>query len=323
MSDGPGAAPPAVVIGEALTDVLVDSGGRRRGLPGGSPANVALGLGRLGHPVRFATRIGRDTNGDQLRRRLRDGGVLLAPGSVTERPTSTATALLDGSGSAAYDFDIAWAPSRQAVETVRTGPPAHLHTGSIATALPPGADAVFDAVGRAQESATTSYDPNLRPALLGPPGRERARVEQLVEVSDVVKASAEDLDWLYPGQGAERAAQRWATAGPAMVVLTLGDRGARAWWRHGSYRVPPVPVRVADTVGAGDAFMSCLVSSLLRAGLLGGSPACREALAAATDAALLPPPIVAALSLASRAAALTCGREGADPPTRKELTSLF
>jgi fructokinase len=313
-------AQPARVVGEALTDVLVGADGRGREVPGGSPANVALGLGRLGHPVRFATRIGPDRLGGLLRERLGGAGVELVPGCVDDGPTSTATATLDARGAATYDFDIAWALSREAVAAIGAGPPAHLHTGSIATALPPGADTVLAAVEAARDAATVSYDPNLRPALLGPPERERARVERLVSASDVVKASDEDLAWLYPGQDPDKVAARWARGGgPALVVLTLGARGARAWWRHGSHEMAPPPVRVVDTVGAGDAFTSGLLSSLLRAGLLGPAADARQALRAATSAKLLPDALTDALALAARAASLTCAREGADPPTLDEL----
>lgn len=216
---------PALVIGEALIDVLVEPGGRRREVPGGSPANVALGLGRLGHPVRFATRIGRDRYGDLLLRHLRESGVELTPGSVDGGPTSTATALLDSRGAATYDFDITWAPTPEAVGAVLTGAPAHVHTGSIATALTPGADTVLAAVETARAAATVSYDPNLRPALLGPPERERDRVERLVAASDVVKASDEDLAWLYPGRDAAEVASRWAEGGEL-----------RRWWCSRSAR---------------------------------------------------------------------------------------
>jgi fructokinase len=325
-------AEPALVIGEALTDVLVGPDGRRRGLPGGSPANVALGLGRLGHPVRFATRLGRDAFGRLLRAHLTAGGVALAPGAVDDAPTSTATALLDASGSATYEFDLDWRLSRRTADAVRTGPPAHVHTGSIAAALAPGADTVLALVEGARAAATVSYDPNLRPALLGPPEDERARVERLVAASDVVKASDEDLAWLYPGQDPAKAAARWAEDGPApggrgdgggpvLVVLTMGARGARAWWRHGTVAVPAPRVAVADTVGAGDAFTAGLLSGLLAAGLLGAGGAPRAALAAAAAGPALAAPVLDALTLAARAAALTCTREGADPPTAAELAA--
>lgn len=317
--------PPALVVGEALVDILAGPDGLRRSHPGGSPANVALGLGRLGHPVRLATRMGRDQAGHLLRRHLEDSGVGVAPGSVVAAPTSTATAVLDAAGAAHYTFDITWALSAAVEESLRDGPPAHVHTGSIATALPPGADDVLSALHTLRTSATVSYDPNLRPALLRSAERERERVEQLVAISDVVKASEEDLTWLCPGENIDETAARWARNGPALVVVTRGADGARAWWRHGYQDVAPVPVPVVDTVGAGDAFMAGLVSRLLHAGLLGGGPGAeaakaRAALRAVTDTDRLSAVLGDALTVAARAAALTCAREGADPPTTAELT---
>ncbi|MGW8780729.1 carbohydrate kinase family protein [Streptomyces sp. NPDC055796] len=329
----PGAAPaapatpaaPTLVIGEAITDVLTGEDGLRRSRPGGSPANVALGLARLGHPVRLATRIGRDGPGRDLHAHLRGSGVRLTPGSFTGGATSTATARLDAAGTAHYSFDITWDLPPAALGGP---PPSHLHTGSIATALAPGAERVFAAVEAARAGATVSYDPNVRPALLATADRERPRAERFVALSDVVKASGEDLDWLYPGRSPDEAARRWADgSGPALVVVTMGGAGARVFWPGGQCDVPATPVEVADTVGAGDAFMSGLLSGLLRTGLLAGAgPAAgpdaaraRTALRGATASARLDRRVASALSLAARAAALTCTREGADPPTRTEL----
>ncbi|MEU6344731.1 PfkB family carbohydrate kinase [Streptomyces sp. NPDC046977] len=123
-----------LVVGEALADVVVDADGERAH-PGGSPANTALGLARLGHRVELATRFGRDAYGELLRQHLTRSGVVLAPGSVSDGPTSTARAFLDEHGSAAYRFDIAWDPAPLRPPAV----PGHVHTGSVATALEPGA----------------------------------------------------------------------------------------------------------------------------------------------------------------------------------------
>jgi fructokinase len=338
--------PPALVIGEALIDVLAAPDGRRRAYPGGSPANVALGLARLDHPVLLATRVGRDHFGRLLRDHLGGSGVTLAAGSVVDSPTSTATARLDAQGAATYDVDIHWDLPPSVVELARSGRIAHLHTGSIAASLAPGAARVLAAVHAARPRATVSYDPNLRPALLGPPEAERPRVEELVAASDVVKASSEDLAWLYPGQDVHEVAARWARSGPSLVVLTFGGAGARALWRHGQHDLPATPVQVADTVGAGDAFMAALLSGLLQADLLGpdaaGLDAGREVagpdaaaseaaaagrwargrLRAATGGSLLPAALAHALAFAGRAAALTCTRPGADPPTTAEMAAL-
>ncbi|GHE29028.1 carbohydrate kinase family protein [Streptomyces vinaceus] len=326
------ATTPTLVIGEAITDVLTGEDGVQRARPGGSPANVALGLARLGHPVRLATRIGRDGPGRELHAHLRSSGVVLTPGSHTDGPTSTATARLDAAGTAHYGFDITWDLPPGALD----GPaPAHVHTGSLATVLAPGAERVFAAVEAARAGATVSYDPNIRPALLADPERERQRAERFVALSDVVKASEEDLGLLRPGRSPDETARRWVEGsregrGPALVVVTMGGAGARVFWPGGRCEVPATAVGVADTVGAGDAFMAGLLSGLLRTGLLAsagppgapgapGAARARTALREATARALLDPRVGSALSLAARAAALTCTREGADPPTHTEL----
>ncbi|RAG85976.1 carbohydrate kinase [Streptacidiphilus pinicola] len=315
-------------MGEALVDVLTGDQGELRPTPGGSPANVALGLARLGRPVRLATRTGDDTYGALVRDHLTRDGVLLVDGATDANPTATATVTFRQNGSARYDFALHWQLSTATTAALHGGTGyAHLHTGSLATALAPGAAQVLAAVRAARPWATVSYDPNLRPTLLDGPEVERPRVEALVDLADLVKASEEDLDWLYPDLGAARAAADWAQRGPSLVVLTRGDAGATAFWPHGSYEVPAVPVDVADTVGAGDAFMSGLLHGLLAAGLLGGDgtrdqvPG-RAALRAATRSAQTPDRVPTALRLAALAAAVTCGRPGADPPTAAELRSL-
>ncbi|WP_240361717.1 carbohydrate kinase [Streptomyces sp. MBT27] len=314
-----------LVIGEALMDVLVLPDGSEVARPGGSPANVALGLGRLGRRPQLATHIGGDSLGKETHARLAESGVRLTEGSVQAGTTSSATARLDRAGSATYEFDIRWAPARSAILPTLVGMPSHLHTGSIATALAPGADLVLAAVREAHGSATISYDPNLRPALLRGPVAERPRIEQLVSLSDVVKASEEDLAWLYPARAPTDVAREWATAGPALVVLTLGAEGAHAHWRGGDLVVPGRQVEVVDTVGAGDAFMAGLLSGLMSRGLLaeGHGPAAgkqaRQRLHRAIAAPDPTPDLAPALDLAARVAAFTCTREGADPPTLVEL----
>jgi fructokinase len=298
-----------LVIGEALVDIVVSPDGSVREHVGGSPANVALGLARLGYDVELATHIGPDERGDRVRGHLERDGVRLRDGSITAERTPTATATIDAAGVASYTFDLEWdLPSE-----LGPGTATHVHVGSIATSLRPGAAQVRRIVSEAHRQATVSYDPNLRPVLLGPAATEQQGVEELVAVSDVVKASDEDLAWLYPGSSVDDVLWQWAASGPSLVVVTLGSAGARALVRGDLVSVPPRVVDVADTVGAGDSFMAALVSGLLDAGLLGG-PDGRLALAAADSAAVGP-----ALARAIDVAAITCSRAGADPPYRREL----
>ncbi len=300
-----------LVVGEALVDIVQRADGTVDRHPGGSPANVALGLARLGHPVRFATRTGHDDDGTSVRNHLTGNGVELAAGATDDSPTSTATAVIDEHGAASYVFELVW--TLPDVDPAAAG---HVHTGSIAANLAPGAAAVRELLPRARARATTSYDPNLRPRIIGTPDQERPGVEALVAAIDVVKSSDEDLHWLYPDRTPEQVVQLWLTLGPALVVLTRGAKGSSAWLASRPDSVvtaDPRPAQVVDTVGAGDAFMSGLLSGLLDQGLLGG-PQQRERLRAAGDEQ-----VRTALARATLTSSITCERPGADPPRRDEI----
>src|SRR3712207_810360 len=173
-----------VVVGEALVDLVGQRGSRTlEAHPGGSPANVALGLARLGDVVTLKTRIGRDAFGEMVSAHLEASGVRVDGGPDDGESTSLAIATL-AAGVASYDFRIEWKLAGLAPLPVETR---CLHTGSLATVLAPGASDVIDLVAREHDRGrvTVSYDPNVRPALLGDPARARADIERLVAVSDV------------------------------------------------------------------------------------------------------------------------------------------
>lgn len=295
-------------VGEALIDVVHAVDGRVSEHVGGSPLNVAGGLAQLGHPTTLACWIAPDDHGDLIREWLADHVVALAPGSEGAPRTATAKAVLDPAGQASYEFDLEWDLPPVDVQGVT-----HVHTGSIAAVLAPGADKVLDVLRRAAEAgATISYDPNMRPALMGSPEAVRGRVEQIVALSDVVKASDEDIAWLYPDEPLGQVLLRWAGMGAGLVVMTRGVEGAVFVHGDDIVPVPPRTVEVGDTVGAGDSFMAGLVSGLFDAGLLGAG---RGHLAAAGDHA----GIRAALARAVQASSLTVTRRGAYAPTRRDL----
>jgi fructokinase len=225
------------VVGEALVDVISDASGVRRH-PGGSPLNVAVGLARLGHASTLVARLGDDADGALLREHLGRAGVDLVPGAVDGGPTSVAEAVLDDAGHAEYTFRLDWRVPDGQLPT----PPEHVHTGSIAVFLPPGADQVLALLARHAPQATTSFDPNVRPAIIGEVEAARRRVAELVAVSDVVKVSDEDLGWLEPGRDITAVAQEWREQGPGLVVVTRGSEGAVAVAASGSVHVPAPPV---------------------------------------------------------------------------------
>lgn len=303
------------VVGEALIDLVGSRGGRTfEAHPGGSPANVALGLGRLGDPVTLTTRLGDDAFGQLISGHLEASGVVVDRGPKPWGPTSLAVATL-AAGVASYDFRLTWDLEDLPPLPVETR---CLHTGSLATVLPPGDDAVIDLLRREHERGrvTVSYDPNVRPKLLGTPEEARPRIEALVAVSDVVKVSDEDLRWLCPGEPDEDVARRWLALGPAIVVVTRGREGTFTVTERAELQRPAVTVDLVDTVGAGDSFTSGLLDGLRRADLLGGAR--REALAGVDEATLH-----SIVDEASMVAAITCSRPGADPPTRAELDAAL
>lgn len=294
-----------LVIGECVADIVrapAGSGAADRVHPGGSPANVACGLALLGRDVTLLTQLADDPSGRLIEAHLKGAGVRIALGGAPAR-TPSAVVGLDDRGRATYTFDIAW--------TLEGGDPAdaspsHVHIGSIAAVTAPGADTVLAETERLRDRATVSYDPNVRPELMGEHTEAVARVERCVALSDLVKASDEDLAWLYPGEDPQTVAARWLALGPAVVLVTRGADGSLALTRRDTVAVGAPPVSVVDTVGAGDSFMSAVLDALA-----GQDRTTLGALSAEELAGLL--------ARAGAAAAVTVSRAGAQPPDRAEL----
>ena len=302
--------PRFLVIGEALIDIVREDAGAHVEHVGGSPANVAVGLARLDHPVRFATAIGEDQRGERIAAYLAERGVRMTKASVTTHPTSTAQVTFDADRNATYKFDIHWhlAPVAVGARDV------HIHAGSLATVLEPGGARCRAAMTEHRDTATVSYDPNIRPGIMGDLGRVREQVEDLLGVVDVVKASADDIELLYPGVDPLEAMGRWVDRGPALVVLTRGADGVSYRTRHdGPHTLPTAARTVVDTVGAGDSFMAGLLSGLFSLGLIGG-PQARADLASA-DVETVRPAIERGLACS----AVTVRYAGAYAPSLDEL----
>jgi fructokinase len=301
----PGAPQRALVIGEALIDIVEREGKVTGEHVGGSPLNVAVGLARLGRGVDFLTHIGNDARGRRIVDYVKQSGVQLVSGSQTAARTPTALATLDASGSAQYVFDIEW----RLAGTPEVAPPLVAHAGSIATVLEPGCRATAALLDAYHPSATVTFDPNVRTALIKDADIARNRIDRWIERCDVVKASDEDMRWIDPNRSPEQIARTWLGLGPSIVAVTMGGQGAFAMCAGGTVRVPALRVNVVDTVGAGDAFMSGLIDGLWSLGLLGAQR--RSHLARIGADALTSVVQTAALS-----AALTVARAGADLPDR-------
>lgn len=305
------------MIGEALVDLV--AGGpatRARESPGGSPFNVAVGLARLGNRTSLMARFADDRFGTLLRSAAAEEGIDLSAAPLAAERATVATASVDDTGQVTYEFDMDGTADWQwSTAELRAVSPATqvLHFGSIAAWTPPGAERIAGMVRElgASGSVLISYDPNIRPAVIGPRERAVEVVERNIQLAHVVKASREDVDWLYPELQADEVAARWGRLGPALVVVTDGAAGASAYRRiDPPVRRPGRPVDVIDTIGAGDAFTAGLLTGLVRRrlhrnGRIGGIS--EGALADVLDEAIL-------------VSAITCERAGADPPRLDELS---
>lgn len=292
------------VCGEALIDLLSTGPTSYEAKPGGSPANTAVALARLGVPVSMLARLSDDRFGRQLREHLARNDVDLTAAVSAAEPSSLAIVAKDAAGAASYRFvmdgtaDWQWTDD----ELVLPAGTLALHAGSLALALCPAVERLL-----ARRSCTVSVDPNLRPALMSSLADTRAAVERWLPLADIWKASTEDVDLLHPGENPLEVAQRWSGLGPSVVLITAGADGVLAVLAGEVVQVAAYPTSVVDTVGAGDTFTAGLLAALHREGHLGG----RLSL---TAAQLRP-----ALDYALRAAAVTCSRAGADPPYATEL----
>jgi fructokinase len=292
-----------LVVGESLIDIVRRPDGSTLEHAGGSAANVAVALARLGRPVQFLTAFGDDDHGAILARHLNQSAVGLAGDPRALERTATALAEVGADGGAAYTFDIAWR-----LNPIPDVSPVAVHVCSIGAVLEPGASDVRRLLERQRPRATISYDVNARPALTGTGPDVVRAVEEVSGLADLVKASDEDLHALYSGDTLEQAVERLLGLGPAAVVVTRGARGASWYGALGRVDVPAAEAEVADTIGAGDTFGAGVLDALWDLDALGG----RLTGLARDD-------IEAVLRHAARAAAVTVSRPGADPPYRHEL----
>ena len=304
-----------LVVGESLVDVVVPSDGSpRHDAVGGSCLNVAVGLARLDAPTTLVTRLGDDALGQLCAAHLRASGVTISEGSVVPgRTTSTATAHLDEQHAATYDFDLVWDLPAQDLPEDLLG----IHVGSLGASLQPGRASVVDLVRRAVEADVfVSYDPNIRPAFLDDRETAWADVVEIAHLARLVKLSDEDLRLLRP-DAAEEDVCRELLAGTdtELVILTRGAAGAVAFTDGATMPVPAPPTDLVDSVGAGDSFMAATLAMLCDWGVVSDGEGAVRALD--DDRVRL------LVRGAATAAAVTCSRRGANPPTRQELPTTW
>lgn len=301
-----------VVAGEAFIDLVPDPGSEAAAADpaerplhprrGGGPYNTAVALARLGSASAFCSRISTDAFGESLLGDLRANGVHTGLVQRGPEPTTLAVASLGGDGSAEYTFYTEGSADRlfQLPDALPESARA-ISFGTCSMVLEPGATAYERLLRR--ESARgllTALDPNIRAGLIPEPDAYRARFRGWLPDVTLLKLSAEDADWLG-GTPAE-----WLADGPSAVVVTRGGDGLSVHTRDGAeYRVPGRKVDVVDTIGAGDTVNAALLHALAAQGHV-------------LDGVDWP----GVLDFAARAAAVTCSRAGANPPTAAEVKAF-
>ena len=301
------------VVGEALIDLEVAAAEARHPIahPGGSPMNVAVTLGRLGSDVAFLGRLSADAFGKLLRTHLAESNVNLRWIVDAEEPTSLAIVSVASSGSASYAFHVEGTADWQwkADELPQNPGLDAVHAGSLALALDPGGTVVERWLAGLSTGTTISLDPNVRPALLGDRAAFRERLERWLAFAAIVKVSDEDLEWIWPGADPAELASHWIAKGRKLVVVTRGGEGSLVQAGGESFAVPATEADMVDTVGAGDSFSGALLDWLSRHERLRKDDLARLTAEEAREA----------VAFASRIAAITCSRAGANPPYRSEL----
>jgi fructokinase len=302
------------VIGEALIDLVPSrSPGEYRAHAGGSPFNVAVALARLGNRTALMARLADHGFGRVLREAAAAEGIDVGPSAHAAELTTLAVVSVERPGHATYDFylegtaDWQWTAAELGRRPTQTE---ILHFGSMASWTPPGSEPIDRLVGeaRARHGILVSYDPNVRPAVLGAPAHGRQVVERSVCHSHVVKASREDLEWLYPSRSIEEVVARWHDLGAKLIVITVGGDGAIAY-RDGArpLRRSGRAAEVVDTIGAGDAFTAAMLSGLVS----------RDRHGPDQVATISERDLIEVLDEAVLVSSLTCERAGADPPRLK------
>ena len=200
-------------------------------------------------------------------------------------------------GSATFDFSHNWLPDPLEIK------PAVLQIGTLATIVEPAASILHEWAMKVAEVAPVVFDPNVRSSVMSDRDKYQAAVAKWTAISAVIKVSEDDLAWLYPDRDQLDVAAQWLSEGAALVIITKGSYGLIGITAQGSVTVPGVKVEVADTVGAGDTVGAIVVEAIVERGLVNlHGEVLREV-----------------LTRAAKAAAITCSRAGANPPTRAEI----
>jgi fructokinase len=313
-----------VCLGEALVDLVSTKAGVRldrapafRKAAGGAPANVSVGLARLGVRSAFIGAFGVDSLGAFLTATLARAGVDLTPTCHSKGPTALALVSLAADGDRDFlfygdqpaHFDLRLTPRmRAAVRSARI-----FHFGSISLIAEPARSATLAAIDEARRAgALVSYDPNLRLNLWPNIHVARQAIRTTLPLADILKVNEDELAFLTATRSVAAGLAALSAMGPRLVVATLGAAGCAYRFPGGEGKVAGFPARAVDTTGAGDAFV---------AGLLHGLLSNPDVIAVSSAGGELE----AILTYANAAAALSTERRGGIPslPTRRRVRAFL
>ncbi|MFG6501095.1 carbohydrate kinase [Sulfitobacter sp. 1A13191] len=303
--------------GEALIDMIPTptKAGPDGFVPhaGGAVFNTAIALGRLGAQVGMLSGLSSDMFGRQLVDGLKASHVDVSHVVLSGRPTTLAFVRLVG-GHATYDFYDENSAGRMITPEdmpALSSEVSALYFGGISLACEPGADAYAELLARNAEGRAVMIDPNIRPGFIKDIERYRQRLDRMLALSDIVKVSDEDLNWINPAPLSLRdKVGELLKKGPSVVILTRGGEGATGYLANGEeVQVPAVKAEIVDTVGAGDTFNAGVLAKMSELGQLHKSAL----------ATLAPEVLSEALAYGARVAAVTVSRAGANPPWVEEI----
>ena len=310
--------PRVVCLGEALVDLLETDGAEHlwRAVPGGAPMNAAIAAARLGAPTTFLGVLSDDQFGELLRSHLAASLVDHAHCPITSEPTTLALVAAGKDGDFTFHAAGTTATSKLANDLHLPADVGILHvSGSVAMVIEPVASRLEGLLAASQHRALIHVDANPRPQIIG---RERylRRFNHWLRLADVLKVSADDIEWMSPGADAVETAKHWVAPTedddhvPGVIVLTRGGEGATVIRDDLVLEVDAPKVEVVDTVGAGDSFAGAVLAALSAHHV-----ASRDALDRLDGQWWR-----TAVTYAVTAASISCTRPGADPPRRVELS---
>ena len=319
MSEQDQTSKPAQIIccGEALIDMIpVEAEGDHlayQPCSGGSVFNTAIALGRLGIGAEFLTGLSSDLFGMQIQKTLAQSGVAASYCKQSARPTTLAFVELTNGHATYHFYDENTAGRLFSLDDVGDIPASigTMFFGGISLAVEPCARAYEALLVRESATRVIMMDPNIRPGFIQDEQAYRARIQHMLAHCDIVKVSDEDLAWLNPEASLEDKVRDILKLGPSIILVTRGGEGATSYCADGrAISVASEKVSVVDTVGAGDTFSAGLLAKLSELDLLD-----KPALKVISDEALK-----SAMAYASKVAAVTVSRKGANPPWLEELS---